>query len=359
MRKAIVLGAGFSKAIGCLPITCEMFNSFRKTLNIETIKQHRNRIKWGESIFEFLTRLEDRFAKQPLSRANDKSAIIESNYEENFEAVLSMIDLGIQYELKARTSDGVMTSNLDGKPLLWDYSTSQLKQLRYEISTYLYLTLIDPRINQNLLDSFYEKMVNKDTHFITFNYDLIVEQFLYKKELWKPKDGYGLEFDEFPQVKAENKKSSSHLVLKMHGSLNWRESELENRYKIENMLDDGSPIFPDYFKNEIKRNFEYEGGINLKALKLPSLVKKFNSFQLLSIWRKAHSVISKSEEVIFIGYSFPEADTSVYTLFNTIDFSSKKIAIIDPKPDEIEKRVRKITLCNNIHVVNKSLEEYL
>ena len=38
MSRVIVLGAGFSKSIGELPITCEMFNAFRQTLEQEKKK---------------------------------------------------------------------------------------------------------------------------------------------------------------------------------------------------------------------------------------------------------------------------------------------------------------------------------
>ena len=228
-QKCIILGAGFSKAIADLPVTNGMFNSFKKVLEEQQLLGHENRVNWGMRIFDFIEYLQRLYLEEPYSRAEKDGKIIKSNYYENFEAICSIIDINLLSEVHALCESKGLTSDLSNKPLFINKTTSELKQIRGWIGTYLKLALINNDINENLISKFFNKHFSNLSSIITFNYDLIIERFLFKQDLWFPKDGYGFNIKNIPQISSiYNDKKSSIPILKMHGSLNWKVDKYNN-----------------------------------------------------------------------------------------------------------------------------------
>ena len=65
--------------------------------------------------------------------------------------------------------------------------------------------------------------IQKDDVLLTFNWDTILDRALYHTGRWFPDDGYGVRFDGLldGSWRASKATSSSHLLLKLHGSTNW------------------------------------------------------------------------------------------------------------------------------------------
>ena len=243
----LILGAGFSKSMGNLPVTKEMYSAFQNIMVKERDKNKR-RFRWGEEIMNFIEELENDFLKIPYSKIDKEGVILESNYFENFEGLCSFIDLNLAFEVHALCEHKGERADLSNKSMFAKYTTSKLKEIRGCIGNYLYLTLIDDKSNEELLNKFYYSFIQDCSSIVTFNYDLILEKYLYKKEVWFPKDGYGFSSQELPEINSSFSNSISKVeILKMHGSLNWKPSSLfHSKMNFRWFDDDSNYFFPGY-----------------------------------------------------------------------------------------------------------------
>lgn len=360
-EKCLILGAGFSKAVAKLPIMNNMLTSFKDVIEEQKKLNNRNRVKWGERILLFLEKLENEFLRIPYSKAEKGGKILESNYLENFEALCSFIDLNLAFEINARCEINGIKADLSGKPMFVNFSSPELKEIRGYIGNYIYLTFINDKSDDNLLNAFYEKLLLDTPTIITFNYDLVLDKFLFKKGDWLPIDGYGFLAENIPKLNPlyDNQKSKIKL-LKMHGSLNWKVDPLYyNTLELEWCDDMSNYFFPTYLNEEKKRGFTYKGGFAIKSWLLPSWIKQFTYSEIIQVWNQAALKLRDAKEIVFIGYSLPRADSAVYSLFSGIDFASKKITIIDPKANELKKHFSLLFPKNNIEVIPTYLESHL
>lgn len=342
MTTSYILGAGFSNAVADLPVTKDWTQRFWEILDQEAKAGHKNRVRWGTHIREYLDYLEREFFTKPLVNVEGGQRYTECNFQENLEALISFIDLNMSGEITARLIDkDGKRSSISKRTLFWNFT--DLDQLRHEIQAYIFLTLIEPKTNDEIVSSFVRRIAPND-NLITFNYDLIVERALYDQGMWKPKDGYGIEFKNFPPVSDAHNSESRIQIYKLHGSLNWEE-DLRLRFFYDNQ----EPIFPGYLREDSKRP-KYQGG-HSGLWMLPSFVKQFAEPELLHIWRYAFAAIEQSQEVVVIGYSLPKEDSAACLLFGTTDIASKRLTIVDRNADALLERYESITR-------NKGIEKF-
>lgn len=364
MKRVIILGSGFSHSIARLPLTKDMIDRFKEIIEEERKLKHNNRVFWGESIISFWNHLENEYLIKPHLRSKNTSKdskIIESNYWTNFEAICSIIDLNLSTEVNARFEENGRTASLiGGKPMFWNFSTAQLQEVRSAIATYLYLALINDKSDSSLLDKFLKVFLNQNTAIITFNYDLILEKYLYNQKLWFPHDGYGFAIDNIPQIKPEFNLPSRIKILKLHGSLNWTVNSLLNdKFELQWVDDFQKSFFPNYLIEEPKNPFIYQGKHPSSAWILPSWIKQFEYPELLYIWRLASKALREADEIYVIGYSLPKEDTAIASLFGTIEYKCSKFLIIDPYAEDLAYKYRMITQIAAIECMNEKLENYL
>ncbi|MCL4550192.1 MAG: hypothetical protein M1495_16675 [Bacteroidetes bacterium] len=359
MKRALILGAGFSKAVAGLPVTKEMFSVFEKVRNEQKLLGNKNRVKWHNEIDVFINRLLYEFLIEPNSRADKNSTILSSNYFEDFEGICSFIDLNIAFEIQARSEKNGVKAHLSGKPKFFNDTTANLTMIRSYIGTYLFLSLINYNLKNELMEKLFSSLISETTAFISFNYDLVMDQFLFKKGLWNPRDGYGFTPRNLPQINPLHNTYSKILLLKLHGSLNWKKTLLTNGIELTWRYDDDRYFFPSYLLNEPPRLWKYQGGHNSGGFIFPSWIKTFNHEEMYSIWQKAFNILVDSDEIYFLGYSLPDADAAVFSLLNSVDFSQKVIVVIDPKANEYKKKYSAITKLKNVTFVEQNLENYL
>jgi hypothetical protein len=357
----LVLGAGFSKSVANLPVTNEMFKAFEKEIENQRLLKNTIRIHRGERLFDFLRTIEDDFLRSFNERVDKGSKILKSNYLENFEGFCSFLDLNLAFEVHALSESNGVTADLTGKPLFANYTSTRLGEIRSYLGDYLYLTLINDKADEKLLDRICEVFFNKCSAIITFNYDLILEKYLYKNKRWFPKDGYGFIPIDFPKV---NQAYLNHLspikILKMHGSLNWEPSSLyESNFRFKWFDDDNNYFFPGYLENEEKRNFRYQGAFSSDGWILPSWIKQFSYNEIIKVWNQAFKYLDMAEEVIFIGYSLPKADAAVYSLFSCIEWGNKIVKLFDPNAKELLKDYSFILRKKDLEIYPDYLENYL
>lgn len=361
MKSCIVLGAGFSKSIANLPIMGEMFGTFQNVLKIQNQLNNSTRVKWGENIIRFVNELENEFLILPHSKADKGGKVLSSNYVQNFEGLCSFLDLNIAFEVEARCENNGVESSLSGKSLFSRYTISKLKEIRGNIANYLYLSLINDISQINLLKKFQTYLLKNCSSIITFNYDLLLEKYLYQQDLWYPKDGYGFQFTEIPEINSNyNKVSSSIKIFKMHGSLNWLPSSIFNSsFKLKWFDDDNNYFFPKYLKEEKGNPFIYQGGFSSEGWILPSWIKKFQYPELLGVWNSAYKSLKESDEIIFVGYSLPLADSTVFSFLSSINFSTKSIKLYDPNAEQLVNNYSFALRNKNIQIFPKNFENYL
>ena len=233
MGRCYILGAGFSKAVSDLPVMKDLTERFWAIRTNERRQGHKNRVAWGDKIEEYLLYFEEEFFVKPCIDVENGETHSECDFQENLEALISFIDLNTSGEIKATliNKEGV-PFNFAKRSLFWNFT--DLEELRTCLQTYIFLSLIRPKVKSDALVSFLN-LIEVDDKIISFNYDLIVEKALFDMGIWKPRDGYGIEFTDFPPVVRSHEIESSIQMCKLHGSLNWNLN-----YSLRFFYDDNS-----------------------------------------------------------------------------------------------------------------------
>ena len=348
MSKCYILGAGFSNAVSGLPVMKELTKAFWQVLEQEKNKGHNNRTFWGNRIRHYFEFLENDFFVRPCISGKYEN-YEECNFQENLEALISFIDLNVSGEITASVIDKDGNRGSYSKPtLFWNFT--DLEELRTCIQTYIYLAFIQTTIKKEILNPFIQRISQNDK-LITFNYDLIVEKALYERDIWKPKDGYGIAFKEFHGIADFHKSKSEVHIYKLHGSLNW-----EKDVGLQFFYDNNEPIFPGYLLEDSKSP-QYQGKKTGLWI-MPSFIKQFLIPELLDIWQNAFSAIKEAEEIIVIGYSLPKEDSAACLLFGTTNIADKRLILVDPNADNLLEKYRTVTHNRNIKTF-KSIENFL
>ena len=340
MSGCYILGAGFSNAVADLPPMKQLTGKFEEVLRREEELGHGNRVFWGRQLLEYLERFERRFFVEPcLGRGEQYSWC---NFKENIEAIVSFIDLNLASTIEAHVTDAQGKSSHRAKDCAF-WEGCDLRQLRGDIATYLYLALIGPHTPSPLLEAFVDCLSEGDV-VITFNYDLVVDSELWRRRKWNPRNGYGPTFNS-PGISQEASKVPTRFrIYKLHGSLNWSSrGPFEGPLTLQGFYEDGKPIFPGYLADESPPPYgRYQGG-QAPCWVMPSFIKKFDVPELLTVWGLAQEAIKASEEVIVIGYSLPEADAAACLLLGAARLREKGLTIVDHKARDLCRKFKRIT----------------
>lgn len=370
--RCLVLGAGFSKAVADLPVTREFLNRFEELIDEQDKLGNKHRARWGREVVDFIQSAVNDFLVEPYSEWNARSGesrqpvkVGWSNYFENFEALCSFLDFSLQAELHALVTSGNSESDFSGKPLFANYSLGKLQNIREYLSEYVYLALIAGEADKDRMENFYNHFLSDASSVVTFNYDLVLERFLFQKGVWFPLNGYGFKPWTVPQIRGEFASAQSKVgILKMHGSLSWQPAPDGSGGTEFGWHDDSDrPFFPEYLSKDSGRGFEYVGAHNHERWILPSWIKQFKYRDLIAVWSQAAESLRNSDEIIFVGYSLPEEDSTVCSFLSAIDFSKKRIVVFDPTREH-NQLLRRFSNAlrrqsKEISLFSCKLEEYL
>lgn len=199
--------------------------------------------------------------------------------------------------------------------------------------------------------SIHEKMFKfiKPTSVISFNYDLIADQSLFKTSMLDhrcPEYSSGKTMRlwinsnwndrKWFQRRRPNKKDGHISLYKLHGSIHWQSLTRGGGYIIS-----GIKRFPPQ-----EQGFEYNK-IPRNPMIVPPVAAKMSisDTHLLSVWEKAHKELKKSSTWFLWGYSFPQTDTITSVLLKTCikDSRGKQKTVIVINPDySVSDRVKSL-----------------
>lgn len=184
----------------------------------------------------------------------------------------------------------------------------------------------------SLLKRIVTSIPNK-SYLLTLNYDCVLDQGLYLSNRWSPIGGYN--YTNFPITRNENISKDQIIVLKLHGSCNFRDTEDDQPYPT---IEINNRIFPGI-------NSDVNAGGNPHVLVM-SYIKQFHN-GIMSLWREAISVLKEADKLIVIGCSLREEDT--FLRFALYHFGMKEkngkffIEIIDNGNSSIiEDKIKKL-----------------
>jgi hypothetical protein len=165
---------------------------------------------------------------------------------------------------------------------------------------------------------------------ITFNYDLLMEEWLAKVSRsgwgsgsWNPYSGYGFfckGSHEWIGINYWDDQPPTMTLIKLHGSLNWRVRLLQQEPYMPGDIVHHSPSV-----HRIQRAYQKQGDVDQSGFLLeenpfivpPVLTKAELAGQpiLALLWANAYKALCSASEVIFIGYSMPMTDVGGGFLF--------------------------------------------
>ena len=336
----LILGAGFTKAF--LPKAPLLVDNY----NEDQLSENFSKFPWAYKI------LKNEIEREPQGKVN-------------LERLMTRLHSQMPYD------------NYEAEPEL----TLLLSKLK---------SVFKERIQEARKDSPFEEVikdfarlcVDKKINCITFNYDDFFDQKLWEVEkltysqspqklYWHPDGGYGYfckPSDATIRTPDVFMDRTSMLLLKLHGSMNWRIRKGDlSPYTIDSILHNEDWLKRSYHPttreddNEIiELHLEPESFIVPPVLTKDALSKQ----PLLKlVWSLAHEKLKTADNVIFIGYSLPRTDIASEFLFSETISADAKVWVVNhgstqAKKNEIRKTYRRMfpRLPNNRFKLDGALE---
>ncbi len=206
-----------------------------------------------------------------------------------------------------------------------------------------------PGINKKFINALYEsfKMKQNDienneimnifvnhNYFLNVNYDLLLDSALYDL-----KKGYRIYVDYCTEIQYPIPKANKIRLFKPHGSLNW----LLCKSCGIRIFGGDKKIAMEHFNSilndsEVQCN-QCDGGIISALIVPPSFFKELHNYFIRNILISLENHLKEVQHLVFIGYSFPEADIHLKYLFKKAQLLGgfKKIIIINKQDKDKEK----------------------
>lgn len=366
MSRVFIIGAGFSKALAMAPLAYEFIGPIYKFIQQDICTGFRDYEDGKQSFLRLIQVLSEsleeglQFVQHDGTKVANASGIAQIS-SISIENLMTLLDINIEQPFIPK-GIGV---DLSGYPIpfIKDFNIFDLKDARKLIEHFIVKFLLPDALNLNneLLGKFAGFFRPNDV-IITFNYDLLLEQALWKAKLWSPQDGYLLgEFNRNLRYDESKLFETQVPILKLHGSINWHEPGFFN----DNIQIDLShpknyqPYFDglniDFGVRQIPLEFYYD-----QYLIAPTFMKTYRSKYEVHLVRKACDAISQGKEIYAIGYSFPKADSLSSFLLAQIP-TTAKITIIDKNADELANSLSSTYGFNRENITNEqsNIEDWI
>lgn len=206
----------------------------------------------------------------------------------------------------------------------------------------LFFVLSDGRNNASFVyRDFIKKVIKKRKRkcvMISFNYDLLLDQELYNLTSWSPLSGYGFNCQSTVTVETNNStipneklNGDNLLLLKPHGSLNWRyETNLgHDRTNIFLSIDKhGRPAYDKYYSPHHSEKYWKRFQLLVTP---PISAKTFSHPILYGTRQRVKEVLCEAKTVTIIGWSLPDTDK------DTRDMIQRIFDDVDQRQNQLER----------------------
>jgi hypothetical protein len=192
-----------------------------------------------------------------------------------------------------------------------------------------------------------------DAHFLTFNYDSLVEVVLLSLGRWRPDDGYGVRVEVgLPSDRVSLPERSANVVLHLHGSLCvYAEEYRLDPTSIANyqmLAARGTPLFgfdPDALSfcfhpfEANDRAMRYHHLDERIVAPVPDKADGLKEVFITEMYRQADIVLSHAELVVAVGYRFGPYDKASYRRLFRLT-RPQRVLVVAPDAIEIVRRLR-------------------
>lgn len=245
-------------------------------------------------------------------------------------------------------------------------------------STYGKPMTVVPR-SRNVLKQFSQKLVHDGSNVLMFNYDCILDSFLAETGAWDCRSGYGTLLrhisDCFHEVRIPEGTPSSMSLLKLHGSVNWGIPEMSSHesehaeifYSAPDLSGIGSNIAHAGVNLPVSKGLFH--GVGFRPFIVPPIFDKSQSYQarfLRRLWYLAREILSVSDRIIIIGYSFPPTDYMARFLFkeafgmHLAKHNARKVIVVNNICDtDYKRRVAPIVTDGDMEFVQSDALAYV
>jgi hypothetical protein len=232
------------------------------------------------------------------------------------------------------------------------------------------------KVIDEIYSNFANKLVKNNVNVISFNYDLILDKYLLKTHKWSIASGYGVKMriSGVPEEKQEiyNPNDISTQYLKLHGSLNWGKCIVPHAYRGEEILvspfgENQTPIIP--IESTVGSSSSFSSPditVYFDTFIIPPILQKeqlYRTTLLQNIWYAAKHIISNTNEIYIIGYSFPPTDFITEFLFRQSiakNISNRKVKIVNISiDDDYKRRVENIFQKCDFEYIPKDVVKFL
>lgn len=296
------------------------------TVKIETDKLNIYRIRRFDDVWKYLD-----------------SHQLKKHY--NIEEILGYLDM------KISLSDSNSDKEYSMKDKLLEFIESVI------ILSYFYGDKKKVSDYSTLLKKFVENLRENDS-IISFNYDVLIDQFLTDNKKY-PDYGIDLEGYEFEKRIP---------LLKLHGSLNWRICPKckkprwignDNLLKMAGDDEIMNNLREILFCHELTECPMHKRFTIEETFFVPPSWNKNDYPDSKVLWKLASEKLKIADEIIFIGYSLPQADIYFkYLLLSSLPEKKFSVEVVDPNIENIAGRYLEI-FKDNISFKAMSFEDYI
>ena len=279
-RKIYFLGAGASREAG-IPTQKELWEQIEERLT----KKGDKKIK---PVLDFASYLN--FAK-PNTKVNINTA-----------ELLTIMDLALEQNVSLGKYGGDDLRKI--RNILVNAMCDILEQAAYKEGA-------------GVLAEFCQKLTGEDS-IISLNYDTVIDHILMD---CMGEIDYGFSFDQVFGTPFFGKREGKQLLLKPHGSLNWRYcSRCNHIYLLLDKRKEGCSrqLTCPADKHPLR-----------EVIVTPTYHKKFLVPQLHNVWMLCFEKIKEAEMINFVGYSFPPGDVHIIHLIKRAVLAGGKIPEIN------------------------------
>lgn len=247
-----------------------------------------------------------------------------------------------------------LMTRLDG-PMPYDSEYGELDEMAFLLSR-LKRSLVDritvakkDQPHAEALDRFAKYCVYNQVTCITFNYDDVLDEALWRAKgtylgspqvpYWHPDGGYGFFCKPSRCVIRDQplRDIDSNLFLKLHGSINWYPIKgCRSPYALSDVVhhEDWFQSFPGLSGPAWEMIASH---LELEPFIVPPVLAKsaFSQQPILQIvWTKAFEQLGKAKRVVFVGYSFPVTDLAAQFLFQGAIRKDCRVEVVNDKRSE-------------------------